>query len=98
VWKILCAVGYHKIGDTARSEKYFESVNLENLGFGWRKYYSLIYYFFLTEISEPCEQKKIYLKLRDLVDETHFSFYGDRLAKIEAITKSRPVHGKKVSL
>ena len=98
VWKILCAVGYHKIGDTARSEKYFESVNLENLGFGWRKYYSLIYYFFLTEISEPCEQKKIYLKLRDLVNETHFSFYGDRLARIEAITKSRPVHGKKVSL
>lgn len=98
VWKILCAVGFHKVGDTARSQKYLEFINLENLGFGWRKYYSLIYYFFLAEISEARAQNKLCTKLRELVDETHFSFYEDRLAKIEAFTKARPVHIKKVSL
>jgi len=97
VWKILCAVGFHKVGDTARSQKYLEFINLENLGFGWRKYYSLIYYFFLAEISEARAQNKLCAKLRELVDETHFSFYEDRLAKIEAVTKARPVHRKKVS-
>jgi len=97
VWKILCAVGYHKIGDIDTSKKYLESIHLENLGFGWQKYYSMIYYSLLAEISEPSEQKKIYLKLRDLIDETYFSFYEDRLAKIEAATSVRPVYRKKIS-
>ncbi|MGZ5193757.1 MAG: hypothetical protein ACXWB3_07575, partial [Kaistella sp.] len=48
-------------------------------------------------ISEPSEQKKIYLKLRDLIDETYFSFYEDRLAKIEAATRVRPVYRKELS-
>lgn len=98
VWKILCAVGYHKIGDSNSSQKYLESIHLENLGFGWRKYYSMIYYSLLAEISEPSEHKKIYLKLRDLIDETYFSFYEVRLAKIEAATRVRPVYRKKISM
>ena len=89
VWKILCAVGYHKIGQIEKSLQYAETIDLENLGFGWRKYYSMVYYFLLVEISEIEEQKKIATKLRDLLDETFFSYYENQISKIEISTGVR---------
>lgn len=90
VWKILCAVGYHKIGQNDKSLEYVKTVNLENLGFGWRKYYSMIYYFLLVEISALPEQKKLVTKLRDLLDETFFTLYEKKIVKIETSVGIRP--------
>jgi len=80
VWKILSAVGYHKIGDEETAKKFAERVNLENLGFGWQKYYSIIYYFLLLEIVELKEKSKILKKLHHLISETHFTHFEEKLS------------------
>src|SRR5690606_20043907 len=83
VWKILCACAYQKAGDRNRSLQYLRTVNLDNLGFGWEKYYSIIFYLVQVEFSEPKDRRKILIKLNHLVEETRFSFFETQLATYE---------------
>ena len=83
VWNILCAFAYNKIGDVAAARKYLTCVNLDNLGFGWKKYYSIIFYLVQLELSDPKDRHKILIKLRQLVEETRFSFFETQLATYE---------------
>lgn len=82
VWKILCAAGYHKIGDRAKTQSYLNEINLENLGFGWKKYYSIICYFVLLDFTAEKEHEETLLKLQNLIDETYFCYFDDRLKKL----------------
>lgn len=79
VWKILCACANQKAGDRNRSLQYLRTVNLDNLGFGWEKYYSIIFYLVQLEFSEPKDRRKILIKLNHLVEETRFSFFEQQL-------------------
>ncbi|MBF8457318.1 hypothetical protein IV494_08990 [Kaistella sp. G5-32] len=79
VWKILCATAYQKMGDQQNSDLYLSQVNLENLGIGWEKYYSIMYYFVLLKSADKPEQNNIISKLQILVDSTYFSYYENLL-------------------
>lgn len=75
VWKILCAVSYQKMGDFKKMQYYLDLVNLENLGIGWKKYYSLMYYFALLNVADKNKEADIISKLEGLINETYFSYY-----------------------
>ncbi|MCD9853568.1 hypothetical protein LUD75_02535 [Epilithonimonas sp. JDS] len=79
VWKILCAVAYQKMGDRKNTERFLNQISLENLGTGWEKYYSLLYYTVYFH-SAPLDQKiECISKFKILVDETYFSYYQNYL-------------------
>ncbi len=75
VWNILCAAAYQKLGNDQKSAEYFDRVNLDNLGIGWKKYYSIIYYF--TQLNQTVynQTEPIISKLKTLIGETYFSYY-----------------------
>lgn len=75
VWKILCAVSYQKMGDFKKMQYYLDLVKLENLGIGWKKYYSLMYYFALLNVADKNKEADIISKLEGLINETYFSYY-----------------------
>ena len=79
VWNILCATAYQKIGDQKNAALYLNLINLENLGIGWRKYYSILYYFAKLNTTDRNEQPSIILKLKTLIDETYFCYYNNSL-------------------
>lgn len=54
---------------------YLDLVNLENLGIGWKKYYSLMYYFALLNVADKNKEADIISKLEGLINETYFSYY-----------------------
>ena len=61
-WKILCATVYQKIGNQQKADHYFNLVNLENLENGWRKYYSILYYFIQLKNSKNDRETETILK------------------------------------
>ena len=75
VWKILCAVAYQKMGDQKNTKLYLDRVNLENLGIGWKKYYSLMYYFVQLNVAGKNQEADIISKLETLINDTFFSYY-----------------------
>lgn len=79
-WKILCATYYQKINNQQKADHYFDMVNLENLENGWRKYYSILYYFFQLKASENDHRKETILKIKALINETYFSYYDQLLS------------------
>lgn len=79
VWNILCAVAYQKMGNEAKTEYYLNRVDLSNLGIGWEKYYSMMYYFVQVKRLEKHEQTTVISKLRILIDDTYFSYYETML-------------------
>lgn len=79
VWKILCAAAFQKIGDLEKSNAYLKKVNLKNLGIGWKKYYTMFYYFTQIELAEADKREEIILKLQKLIDETHFFYFETQL-------------------
>lgn len=79
VWNILCAAAYQKMDDHLKAEDFLKRTNLENLGIGWKKYYSIMYYFVELKATEASNQKPIISKLRILINETFFSYYEDLL-------------------
>lgn len=82
VWKIICATSYQKMGDHEKSKWYANSVNLDNLEIGWKKYYSILYYFVqLKESKENCNTSTV-KKLKTLIAQTYFSYYQDLLSQV----------------
>lgn len=79
VWNILCVAAYQKMGNKGNTNYYSDQVDLENLEVGWKKYYSILYYFVQLKMSAPNTQKSTILKLKSLIDETYFSYYQDML-------------------
>jgi hypothetical protein len=79
VWNILCAAAYQKMGNELKTAFYLNLVNLEKLGIGWTKYYSLMYYFVKLKCAEKNQQSPIISKLRSLISETYFSYYQSLL-------------------
>ncbi|KIA88578.1 hypothetical protein [Kaistella jeonii] len=80
VWKILCATAYQKMDDQKNSDLYLSRVNLENLGIGWEKYYSMMYYFVQLKSTDQHERLNIISKIKILIDDTYFSYYEDLLS------------------
>lgn len=87
VWKILCATAYQKMGDQKNSDWYLNRVNLENLGIGWEKYYSMMYYFVQLKSADQHEQPNIIPKIKILIDDTYFSYYEDLLNDYLKVSK-----------
>ena len=79
-WKILCATVYQKIGNQQKADHYFNLVNLENLENGWRKYYSILYYFIQLKNSKNDRETETILKIKTLIEETYFSYYDSLLS------------------
>jgi len=79
VWNILCATAYFNLGDQTNAEEYLQRVNLENLGIGWKKYYSLMYYCALVKYSDHGKNTEIISKLNILIQETGFSYFENIL-------------------
>ena len=82
VWKILCAISYIKNGDRLTCLKYLESIDLNDLGIGWNKYYSIIYYLVCLQMPEFNNGKDSYSLFLNLIDETYFYYYRTALHQI----------------
>jgi hypothetical protein len=82
VWKILCAAAYQKIGNKTKCLEYLKSINLNNLGIGWEKYYSILYYLTCVQNIEFSIDVDPYTKFLSLVDETYFSYYRSIIQEI----------------
>lgn len=79
LWNILCATGYQKLGEKENAEQHFNRVNLDILEIGWKKYYSLLYYFVQLNIEVSLHKTDIISTLKKLIDETYVSYYDDLL-------------------
>lgn len=91
VWKILCAAAYQKMGDEAQSELYLNEVDLEQLGIGWEKYYSLMYYFTQLKSAGIIDKTTILSKIKILLQETCFSYYEDFLRDYLKVTTQNEI-------
>ncbi len=83
VWKILCAAAYQKIGDKIKKKLYMNQINLKNLGIGWEKYYSLLYYSVYFHSAEPNQKIECISQLSQLIEETYFSYYQNYLIEFK---------------
>lgn len=79
VWKILCAVAYQKMGDKKNTERFLNQINLKNLGTGWKKYYSLLYYSVYFHSAQLDQKIECFSKLKILIGETYFCYYQNYL-------------------
>ena len=79
VWKILCAVAYQKMGDKKNTELFLNQINLKNLGTGWKKYYSLLYYSVYFHSAQLDQKIECFSKLKILIGETYFCYYQNYL-------------------
>ena len=87
VWNILCAASYQKLGDEKNKEWYLSRVNLENLGIGWKKYYSMIYYFIRLPNDDE-NKNNLISNIENLIEETYFSYYDTLLKDYLNISES----------
>ncbi|SFI54234.1 hypothetical protein [Halpernia frigidisoli] len=91
VWIILRALSYQKMGDSEKSQFYLDQVDLKNLGIGWEKFYSLVFY--LTELKQNkiIEESDLISKIKKLILETHFNYFDTELSEI---LKKRKINSK----
>ncbi|WP_027376132.1 hypothetical protein [Kaistella palustris] len=82
-WKIMCAVAYYKMGEYEKSESLLRKTNLDHLALGWKKSYSILYYFMKYEFSGSEERVEIKAILARLIEETHFVYYLKRLNSLD---------------
>lgn len=82
-WKIMCSMAYLKMKNYKLSEKHVRSVKLEKLSIGWKKYYSILYYFVQFELVDNDEKFEMKNKILKLIEETHFNYYHHILENLE---------------
>ena len=81
-WNIMCAMAYIKAKKQAKSKSYLNKVSLDKLALGWKKYYSIMYYFVYYNFADREEKSKIIDELTELIEETHFTYYSGRLREL----------------
>ncbi len=82
-WNVMCAVAYFRMGNTGKCKYYLSTINLDLLSVGWKKYYTILYYFVQIEFAGKEDKKKIVENLTHLIDETHFSYFGQKLTSLQ---------------
>ena len=78
-WNIMCSVAYLKMKNYDTCEKYLAKVCLEKLSLGWKKFYSILYYFTKYEVVSVDQKPVIEDQLRQLIEETHLLYFSDQL-------------------
>ncbi|KFC21121.1 hypothetical protein [Epilithonimonas lactis] len=96
VWKILCAVAYQKMGDKKNTERFLNQINVKNLGTGWEKYYSLLYYSVYFHSAQLDQKIECISKFKILIDETYFSYYQKYLIEFSKELEPFVVGGNNV--
>lgn len=81
-WNIMCSMAYIKAKKHSKSKSYLNKVSLDKLALGWKKYYSIIYYFVYYNFADREEKSKIINELTELIEETHFTYYSGRLREL----------------
>ena len=81
-WNIMCAVAYLKMEEYTECEKYLEKVHLDQLSLGWKKYYSILYYFVKYEFANFEEKVIIENELRRLIEDTHMVYFAEKLKNL----------------
>lgn len=87
VWKIMCSVAYYHMKDFDTCHKHLNSVWIDHLSVGWKKYYSILYLFIVREFLAGEEKDHITQKIADLMEETHFSYYEKYLGSTAFLQK-----------
>lgn len=82
-WNIMCVMAYLKMKEYAECIRYLNKVNLEHLSLGWKKHYSILYYFVKHEFADTEERFTIENNLAQLIEETHFTYYSDPLFRLK---------------
>lgn len=82
VWKVLCAATYHKMGDKERCLESLAAINIDDIGIGWNKYYSLLYHLICLQHPDFYIGYDVHDKLENLINETNFSFYRTVLRNV----------------
>lgn len=82
VWKILCAAAYAKSGNLKVSRSYLIDVDLNRLGIGWKKYYTIIYLLATLETDSAENQSEVLHQVKQLIANTHFSFFNIQWQKV----------------
>lgn len=94
VWKILCAVGFQKLGRIKDLQKLILEIDLEKLGIGWKKYYSIIYYLVQLKESNTPEQDALIFNIKNLIYQTHFFFFERQLKEILSSNDNPTIENK----
>ena len=94
VWKILCAVGFQKLGRIKDFQKLILEIDLEKLGIGWKKYYSIIYYLVQLKESNTPEQDALIFNIKNLIYQTHFFFFERQLNEILSSNDNPTIENK----
>lgn len=81
-WNIMCSMAYIKAKKHSKSKSYLNKVSLDKLALGWKKYYSIMYYFVYYNFADREEKSKIINELTELIEETHFTYYSGRLREL----------------
>ena len=81
-WNIMCAVAYLKMEEYTECEKYLAKVHLDQLSLGWKKYYSILFYFVKYEFANFEEKVIIENELRRLIEDTHMVYFAEKLKNL----------------
>ena len=81
-WNIMCAVAFLKMEEYTECEKYLAKVHLDQLSLGWKKYYSILYYFVKYEFANFEEKVIIENELRRLIEDTHMVYFAEKLKNL----------------
>lgn len=79
VWKILSAISHQKLGNVVEMQSILNSINLDKLGVGWRKYYSILYKFLLVQYLDGEEKATCTTELQELIQKSYFFYFQDKL-------------------
>lgn len=83
VWKILCAVSYNKLGNEDKCKSYLDRVDLENLGVGWKNYFSILFRFTELEYLSDNEKPTCLECLEQLINKTYFFYFEEKLQRLK---------------
>lgn len=96
VWRILCASAYQKMGKNEKTKFFLNQIDLKNLGTGWKKYYSLLYYSVYFHSADLDQKIECISKLKTLIEETYFSYYENYLIDFSKVLETVSVGGNDI--
>jgi hypothetical protein len=88
-WRILCAIGYQKIGEFEKSKSYIDRIDVEKLGVGWKNYFSILFYFTKSSMCNIDEKLNCINDLEKLLEKSYFPYFDEKLSEV---TKSMDGH------
>lgn len=82
VWKILCAIVYHKTAQTEKLELILSEIDLTKLTIGWKDYYSILYHLILFSNNQSLGTEQI-KTIENLLKGKNFTYLENKFHLIK---------------